>query len=65
MTEIHDFVDNEDEQRDDEMDHFEQKYNFRFEENNAANITTHARKVGGDNSGQPDDSLRRKDDVRK
>lgn len=39
------------------MDHFEQKYNFRFEEGTGAYITTHQREV--------EDTMRRKDDKRK
>lgn len=40
------------------MDKFEQQYNFRFEEKNAAYLTTHAR-------GAPEDSMRRVEDKRK
>jgi protein KRI1 len=36
-------VDDEDAEREDEMDKFECKYNFRFEDPNAATITSHAR----------------------
>lgn len=52
-------IDDEDEAREDEMDAYEQKYNFRFEEPNAATITSHARNAGAE------ESLRRPDDVRK
>ena len=41
------------------MDHFEQKYNFRFEEPNAATIVSHARNVG------EEETMRRKDSSRK
>lgn len=34
-------IDNEDAARDEEMEEYEQKYNFRFEEGNGAYITTH------------------------
>ena len=34
-------IDREDEERDEEMDDFEQRYNFRFEEGTGAYITTH------------------------
>jgi protein KRI1 len=40
------------------MDRFEQQYNFRFEEKNAAYLTTHQRAA-------PEDSMRRVDDKRK
>ena len=36
-------VDMEDEDRDSDYDRFEQQYNFRFEEKNAAYLTTHQR----------------------
>ena len=52
-------VDNEDEKRDDEMDNFESKYNFRFEEPNAATITSHARDANAE------ETMRRKDSTRK
>lgn len=39
------------------MDAFEEKYNFRFEEQTGTYITTHSREVP--------DSMRRKDDSRK
>lgn len=52
-------VDDEDEAREDEMDAYEAKYNFRFEDPNAATITSHARNAGAE------ESLRRPDDVRK
>lgn len=51
-------VDQEDEDRDSEMDKFEATYNFRFEDKNAAYLTTHARQA-------PEDSMRRVDDSRK
>ena len=54
-----DAVDVEDDKREDEMDQFETKYNFRFEEPNAATITSHAREAFDD------ETLRRKDDTRK
>lgn len=41
------------------MDVYEQKYNFRFEDPNAATITSHARNAGAE------ESLRRADDTRK
>lgn len=41
------------------MDVYELKYNFRFEDPNAATITSHARNAGAE------ESLRRPDDVRK
>eukprot|EP00351_Strombidinopsis_sp_SopsisLIS2011_P001601 CAMPEP_0116874886 /NCGR_PEP_ID=MMETSP0463-20121206/6488_1 /TAXON_ID=181622 /ORGANISM="Strombidinopsis sp, Strain SopsisLIS2011" /LENGTH=85 /DNA_ID=CAMNT_0004519259 /DNA_START=782 /DNA_END=1039 /DNA_ORIENTATION=+ len=50
-------ADAEDEAREEEMENFEAKYNFRFEEANAATITTYARQV--------EDSIRRKDNTRK
>ena len=52
-------VDNEDEKRDDEIEQFETKYNFRFEEPNAATITTHTREAN------EEETLRRKDNTRK
>ena len=52
-------VDEEDEAREDEMDAYEAKYNFRFEDPNAATITSHARNAGAE------ESLRRPDDTRK
>ena len=50
-------VDREDEERDEEMEVYEQKYNFRFEEQTGTYLTTHARDVP--------ESMRRKDDKRK
>ena len=50
-------IDEEDEKRDKEMEDYEQKYNFRFEDGTGAYITTHQREV--------DDTMRRKDDKRK
>ena len=41
------------------MEKFETKYNFRFEEPNAATITSHAREALGD------ETLRKKNDTRK
>jgi protein KRI1 len=52
-------VDKEDENRENEIDVFEQKYNFRFEEANAATITSHARDAG------VEESMRRPDETRK
>ena len=52
-------VDEEDENREDEMDNFESKYNFRFEEPNAATITSHARDAN------KEETMRRKDSSRK
>jgi hypothetical protein len=51
-------VDKEDEERDSEMDRFEAQHNFRFEDKNAAYLTTHARQAA-------EDSMRRVDDTRK
>ena len=52
-------VDEEDENREDEMDKFEAQYNFRFEEPNAATIVSHARDAN------QDETMRRKDSSRK
>ncbi len=52
-------VDDEDANREDEMDKFECKYNFRFEDPNAATITSHAR-----NANQ-EETMRRNDSARK
>jgi protein KRI1 len=52
-------VDEEDEARENDMDEYEKKYNFRFEDPNAATITSHARDAG------VEESLRRPDDARK
>ena len=52
-------VDSEDDKREDEMDQFEAKYNFRFEEPNAGTITSHAREAFGE------ETLRKKNDTRK
>ena len=49
-------IDKEDEARDEEMEEFEQKYNFRFEEGTGAYLTTHQREAV--------ESMRRKDDKR-
>ena len=54
-----DAVDKEDNEREDEMDRFEEKYNFRFEEPNAATLQLHARNVN------EDETMRRKDSSRK
>ena len=51
-------MDGEDEDRDSEMDRYESKYNFRYEEKNASYLTTHGRDA-------PDDTMRRVDDKRK
>ena len=40
-----DEVDVEDEQRDEEMENYEYKHNFRFEEQTGTYITTHQREV--------------------
>lgn len=50
-------IDKEDQDRDEEMDVFEHQYNFRYEEQTGAYLTTHAREVP--------ESMRRKDDHRK
>ena len=52
-------VDEEDEKREGEMDNFEVKYNFRFEDPNAATITTYAREAN------EEETLRKKSDTRK
>ena len=52
-------MDQEDLEREDEMDKYEQKYNFRFEEPNAATITSHARNAN------EAETMRRKDSTRK
>jgi len=52
-------VDDEDSQREDEMDKFECKYNFRFEDPNAATLTSHARNAN------EEETMRRKDSARK
>ena len=52
-------VDSEDDKREDEMEQFETKYNFRFEEPNAGTITSHAREAFGE------ETLRKKNDTRK
>lgn len=52
-------IDQEDHQRDVEMDVYEQKYNFRYEEGNAGTITTHERNVNAE------ETVRRVDDTRK
>jgi len=51
-------IQNEDDARDNEMEDFEEKYNFRYEDKNAAYLTTHGRDP-------PEDSMRRVDDRRK
>jgi protein KRI1 len=50
-------IDKEDSERENEMNLHEKAYNFRFEDPNAANITTYARDV-------PEEALRRKDSTR-
>lgn len=50
-------IDKEDEERDHEMEEFEEKYNFRFEDQTGTYITTHSREV--------QESMRRKDEKRK
>ena len=57
-SKLQEVIDAEDEQRDEEMENFEQKYNFRFEEGTGAYLTTYQRQA-------PEDTLRRKDDSRK
>ena len=52
-------MDDEDDKREDEMDNFESKYNFRFEEANAGTIISHARDAN------KDETMRRKDSSRK
>jgi hypothetical protein len=57
--------DNEDDEREDEFDLFEKQCNFRFEDPNAANITSHARPATEKkDEAEAGDSLRRKDNVR-
>lgn len=51
-------ADREDSGRDSEMDKYEAEYNFRFEDKNAAYLTSFARQA-------PEDSMRRVDDRRK
>ena len=52
-------IDKEDEERLDDMDAYETAYNFRFEEPNAATITSHARNaLNGE-------TMRRKEETRK
>ncbi len=50
-------IDREDQERDQEMEIFEEKYNFRFEDQTGTYITTHSREVP--------ESMRRKDEKRK
>jgi len=52
-------VDDEDDKRSEEVEVFEKKYNFRFEEPNAATITSHAREANAE------ETLRRKENTRK
>lgn len=40
-SKVQEQIDREDEERDAEMEDYEQKYNFRFEEGTGAYITTH------------------------
>lgn len=56
-SKVQEQIDREDEERDAEMEDYEQKYNFRFEEGTGAYITTHQREI--------EDTMRRKDDSRK
>jgi protein KRI1 len=56
-SKVQEQIDREDNERDEEMENFEQQYNFRFEEGTGAYLTTHRREV--------EDTLRRKDDSRK
>lgn len=51
--------DEEDHERGDEMEQFETAYNFRFEDPNAATITSHARNA------LATETLRRKSETRK
>lgn len=51
-------IDKEDEERDLEMDVYEEKHNFRFEQKNADSLITHSRD-------KPEDSMRKPDDRRK
>jgi protein KRI1 len=50
-------VDKEDEERDIEVDEYESKHNFRFEDSTGQYLTTYSREY--------QDSMRRKDDTRK
>lgn len=59
LPKLDDQADDEDLGRDSEMDIFEKKYNFRYEESNAATITSHARNAG------EEETIRRKDSTRK
>ena len=52
-------IDDEDEAREDEMDKFEYAMNFRYEDPNAATITSHARNA------LQEETLRRSNDTRK
>ena len=54
-----DQIDNEDEDREDEFDKFEYAMNFRYEDPNAATITSHARNA------LKEETLRRQDNTRK
>lgn len=56
MEVYNEIVDGEDEQRDLEMDLYEHKYNFRFEEPQGQYIQTHAREV--------EDTMRKKESKR-
>ena len=52
-------IDKEDDDREDEIDNYETAYNFRYEDPNAATITSHARNAL---SGE---TMRRKEETRK
>lgn len=52
-------IDKEDDERAEEMEAYEHAYNFRFEDPNAATITSHARNA------LAEETLRRKQDTRK
>jgi len=52
-------IDKEDDEREEEFDNYENAYNFRFEEPNAATITSHARNA------LDGETMRRKEDTRK
>jgi len=54
-----DQIDKEDEDREDEFDKFEYAMNFRYEDPNAATITSHARNA------LKEETLRRQDNTRK
>jgi protein KRI1 len=56
-SKVQEQIDKEDQAREEEMEAYEQKHNFRFEEGTGAYITTHQREV--------EDTMRRKDDKRR